>query len=517
MNIAELMRRQATERPDSAAIIECERTISFAQLDSWSYRLATVLREEDLTPGDVVLVFQPMSAELYVTLLAIFRLGGVAMFLDPSAGREHVEQCCRIGSPKMMIGSPKAQLLRLVSSAVRRIPVKLMVGGPTWWRAHRSSPWADIHPLSEDSPALLTFTSGSTGQPKAARRTQGFLIAQHKALQENLKLTAGEVDLATLPIFALANLASGVTSVIPDADLRFPGAIDPAPVVAQILKTEPSRTAASPAFLDRIAGYCVQNGTTLPSLRRVFTGGAPVFPRTMRKLQLVAPNAEIVAVYGSTEAEPIAHIALHEMANDDLDAMMRGKGLLVGLPVSCIQLKILRDQWGKPIGPFTRNEFGTKCCATDEVGEIVVSGEHVLTSYWQGRGDEETKFVTEGRRWHRTGDAGYLDARGRLWLLGRCSARIEDERGVLYPFAVECAASQLDSIHRTAVVLQKGMRLLAVEFAPGSDENAVQALRERLAWAHIDEFRVVKSIPVDIRHNAKVDYPALQKLLANSS
>ena len=79
-----------------------------------------------------------------------------------------------------------------------------------------------------DDEALITFTSGSTGAAKAAVRTHGFLLAQHAVLARDLELQAGEVDLTTLPIFVLANLASGVCSVIPDVDMRAPADADPA-------------------------------------------------------------------------------------------------------------------------------------------------------------------------------------------------------------------------------------------------------------------------------------------------
>ena len=97
MNITELLRAQAVAYPEGVAIIDSRhgrgRSTSFAALERASTRLAALLLREGLLPGDAVLVFQPMSAELYVALIAIFRLGLVAMFLDPSAGKEHIERC----------------------------------------------------------------------------------------------------------------------------------------------------------------------------------------------------------------------------------------------------------------------------------------------------------------------------------------------------------------------------------------------------------------------------------------
>lgn len=576
MNIASLLQNTATQHGGRDALFAFRQHtgsgVSARGLEGNAARIATQLQQAGLKQGDAVLVFYPMSVELYATLVAIFQLGLVAMFLDPSAGKEHIERCCEIHPPQALIASTKAHLLRLVSPALRRIPHKFVIGLPApgaqmlqrklpewieqitflwqwlWWKyrpefsihlspkdEQQAMRWAAkkdaktkakqkakygllpgekafVADVADSHPALITFTSGSTGQPKAALRTHGFLQAQHRVLQQRLSLTPGDTDMTTLPIFVLANLASGVHSVIPSGDLLFPGAIDPEPIVQRIQVFNPVSTAASPAFLERIAEYCLQQQIQLTSFQKIFTGGAPVFPRLLDKLQLVAPQAKIVAVYGSTEAEPIAEISRDEITDADWQAMRNGRGLLTGLPVPEIQLRIVREQWGTPIPTLTHADFDQACLPAGEPGEIVVSGEHVLPGYLRGIGDEETKFHMDGRVWHRTGDAGYLDQTGRLWLLGRCSAKITDARGTLYPFAVECAAMDFPAVRRAALATRNEQRILVLEMEP-HEQSVLTQIRKALTWAGLDAVQVVKRIPVDKRHNAKVDYPALQKML----
>src|SRR5262249_37252101 len=414
--------------------------------------------------------------------------------------------------------STKAHLLRLWSQALRRIPVKFVIGLPVprairWSVLSQMPAREEITAAEAETPALLTFTSGSTGQPKAAVRTHGFLLAQHTVLADSLQLHAGEVDLTTLPIFVLANLGSGVTSVIPDADLRFPGAIEPRRVIAQIEAQQPISSVASPAFFESLTRYCAEQRLTLPSFRKLFTGGAPVFPRLLDQMSMMAPNAEVVAVYGSTEAEPIAHIARNHIRIPDQEAMLKGKGLLTGPPVPQIKLRILRDQWGTTISPYSQEAFAAQCLPANQPGEIVVSGDHVLSGYLHGQGDEETKFKVDGVTWHRTGDAGYLDDEGRVWLLGRCSARISDSHGMLYPFAAETALYQDPRVRRAAVVTHQGRGVLALEFFDGHKDADRSWIQSSLAWTHVDDIRVCQRIPVDKRHNAKIDYPSLHALL----
>ena len=413
MNVIELLRSRAATTPDTPAIIDARRgrsrVLSFAEVERASAQAAGLLHAAGLRPGDGVLVLLPMSAELYVALLAIFRLGMVALILDPSAGRDHIERCCALTPARALIASARAHLLRLVSPALRRIPLKVSVGLPIpgtvpWGCIDRTPSFPAVHPCDPAAPALLTFTSGSTGRPKAAVRSHGFLLGQHRALQQSLDLKPGEVDVTTLPVFVLANLASGVTSLIPDVDLRRPDAIRPARFVDQVRAHRPTRLVASPALLEHLADYCERRGVLLPSLHRVLTGGGPVFPRVLTKVTTIAPCAEIVTVYGSTEAEPIALLARPALDVTDRQAMDRGRGLPAGLPVPSIRLRILRDQWGTPIGPYAVAEFAAAGLPPGEPGEIVVSGDHVLGGYLHGHGDDETKFAvgtaacTAGRR-----------------------------------------------------------------------------------------------------------------------
>lgn len=510
MNIAALLTEQARVRGDAPAIIERAGVTTFAQLDERVRRAAGMLRARGVGAGDAVLIFEPMSATLYAALLAVFRIGATAMFLDPSAGRAHIEACCALSPPLALVALPKAHLFRLASGALRRIAVKFstgcwLPGAGRWGDLEMCAPLDEVAPVGVDTAALLTFTSGSTGHPKAAVRTHGFLIEQHRVLARSIALEAGEVDLATLPIFTLANLASGVTSLIPDCDLRRPGFIEAALVLRQIRAHGATRCAASPAFFERL--LAVDDGS-LRGMRKVFTGGAPVFPDLLTALRQRMPEARVEAVFGSTEAEPIAHIEEREISAADREAMRAGCGLLTGEPVEEISLRILRAEWGAALAPMTRGELESRTASPGEHGEIVVSGGHVLPGYLHGHGDAETKFRVDGAVWHRTGDAGWLDERGRLWLLGRCSARVSDARGTLWPFAVECAARLHPLVRRAALLGHEGRRILFLESstAPGASDLG-------LDWAQLDEVRTVSAIPMDKRHNAKVDYSALRAWL----
>ena len=107
---------------------------------------------------------------------------------------------------------------------------------------------------------------------------------------------------------------------------------------------------------------------------------------------------------------------------------------------------------------------------------------------------------------------GYLDDRVRLWLLGRASAVIVDERGVVYPFAVECVAREVLGLRRSAMIAHRGRRVLVIE--PNSSHSIDRsAALDALAWARIDDIVTVPRLPMDRRHNSKIDYGALRQLV----
>lgn len=523
MNIYECFTRQLAQRPEAAALTEWRRdrtvTLSYRGLENAAARAASMLAAGGLKVGDPVLVFVPMSIDLYIALLAILRLGLVAVFLDPSAGRRHIERCGGILPPKALIATPKTHLLRCICPALRRIPLAFttgrlrLPGARPWKRWKRYAAGAGIAACGPDAPALVTFTSGSTGAPKAAVRGHGQLAAQQQILAAELSTAPGDLILSGLPIFVLSNLGAGAASLLPGCDLSRPGAVDAAAITERVRGLGVTCLQASPAFLEKVIEHCRRRGIRLGGVRRIFTGGAPVFPCRLDRIREIAPQAQITAVYGSTEAEPIACLTHEDLRPQDRAAIDAGGGLPAGRPVAALRLRILPDRWGVPIGPFSETEFDRLGLGPGQPGEIVVSGPHVLKGYLRGAGDRETKFRVAEDIWHRTGDAGRVDADGNLWLLGRCGACVRDRQGVLYPFTVEAAASNFAAVRRSALVHFGAKRTLVVEAAKGAKLAELDLLKSKIGWARIERVLILPSIPVDRRHNAKVDYPALGRIL----
>lgn len=471
LNLIESFLAQVAARPDAAAIITPKgRVVTYAELARASDARAHAYECSGIEAGDVILIARGVSVELYETLLAVFRLGAVAMFPEPAAGIKGLRLAVQAVRPKAIATAGLGSALRLVFPETR--PLKLLpdpIGKEPGRNILASRPG--------DAPALITFTSGSTGRPKGIVRSADFLMLQHSLLEKLRQTTPNDVDLISLPVFILSNLAAGATSVIPDGKLTRPAELNGEKLRRQIELHGVNRIVAPPAVVARIAG----GSAPLLQISAVFTGGGPVFPNLLRAVARAAPKAAIHAVYGSTEAEPIAHLEFKDISAAEWDAMASGKGLLAGKPIPEIDVEI-RDH------------------------EVFVAGDHVNEGYLDPADDVSTKSRRDGRLWHRTGDAARMDEQGRLWLLGRREAA----SGGLFPFAVETAALSWPDVKQAALLAGEGEAKLAVS-GDGLDIATLQARASKLGAIEVVE---LKAIPMDKRHNSKADYARLRKLLA---
>ena len=471
MNLIEAFLTQVEARPEAPAIIMPDgRVVSYADLSHASAVRAAVYARAGIGAGDVVLIARGVSVELYETLLAVFRLGAVAMFPEPAAGLKGLRLAVRAVQPKAMVTTGIGHVLRPLIPELRGLKPLPDVDDDA------TGVDAAMH-LPGDAPALITFTSGSTGRPKGIVRSADFLMLQHELLEKLRQTQPSDVDLISLPVFILSNLAAGATSVIPAGKLTRPAQLNGGKLREQIAEHQVNRISAPPAGVARI----VEGAAADRAIKAIFTGGGPVFPNLLRAAVRAAPAANIHAVYGSTEAEPIAHLSLKDIADADWQAMAEGAGLLAGTPIPEIKVEI-RDH------------------------EVFVAGPHVNRGYLDPADDRATKAIRDGLLWHRTGDAARLDERGRLWLLGRREAA----HGGLFPFAIETAALSWPGVKQAAFLADGARARLAL----AGDGLSLPDMQVRARAMNDIDVVLLKSVPMDARHNSKADYAKLRKLLA---
>lgn len=506
-------------------------SVKMAELDHLVAVIAHGLQKLGLQKGDRVIIFIPMSLYLYAAMFAVQRLGAIAVFLDSWARRDQLGQSAEVVSPKMIISVEKAFTYLGEVPQIASIPLKV-VAGPHQGKysaileqlmqsMERSEPVA----VEKEHTALVTFTTGSSGTPKGADRGHRFLAAQHYALNRHLPYKADDVDLPVFPIFSLNNLAAGVKTVIPAIDVGVPNDNDPLILFTQMKHQGVTCTTLSPSLFNALSAWCKKTGNDLAFLRRIVTGGAPVSNDDVANMKAVAPNAEILVLYGSTEVEPMAHIEAKEMLaqKSHPDPEIEDDGVNVGHMDDGLEVKYLKIN-KDPIFINAASDWNQHEVPKGEVGEIIVAGEHVCQGYWN---NEEAFFRAKirdhrGIVWHRTGDLGRCDEHGNLWLVGRVHNAISRAGKYYFPVRAEVIMKKLAFVHRCAYLgvpdAELGEKTFAIFTSNESNKQEDQWKKEikRLLDKNgvvADGIMLVDEIPMDPRHHSKVEYAVLREKL----
>jgi len=235
-------------------------------------------------------------------------------------------------------------------------------------------------------------------------------------------------------------------------------------------------------------------------------------------LQKILPNGTAHIPYGATEALPVSSISLEEVLNETWALTEQGRGSCVGTLFPGVEARILPLLDG-PIASLSE----APTLPVDQIGEIAVRGPSVTRVYDRlPIATARAKIPAEDSAdphavWHRMGDMGYRDAKGRLWFCGRAAERVETTQGVVYTDCVEAIFNRHPHVARTALIglgqppAQKPA--LVVEPLPGhfpnnrTEREKFSAELRALALADTPELAQIffrKTLPVDVRHNAKI-------------
>jgi acyl-CoA synthetase (AMP-forming)/AMP-acid ligase II len=494
----------ANKYPDKVAIIKDKESITFGRLAEQVLQTSQYFIDRGIEKGDRVLVFVPMSIDLYRIILSLFHIGAIAVFLDEWVNKKRMEMCCQVAQCKVLIGSHKFLILSFLSHELRRIPIKLSTFYPRAVGIKNHSTLVE----GKDT-ALLTFTTGSTGVPKAAKRTHGFLNEQLKALIDKINPNPNDVDLVTLPIVLLVNLGTGCTSVIAQHNARKPASFNGRRLVDDLKKHTVNRCIASPYFVQSLSRYVLDNNIIDIALDKLFVGGAPVFPVDVIFFKKAFPLCDMEIIYGSTEAEPISSIKAPELLKQDRHNLRAG--LNVGKPSHLADVRII-DRVDGAISCSSDVHLEELVLPVGQLGEIIVRGPHVLTEYYNNsKALKENKIRYRDVCWHRTGDSGYLDTEGNLYLTGRCNALIMHEGKLIAPFIYENYLKNIEGIEIGTVLEQDGNIMLFVELCDLSWLEKVNSILES-SDLFFESIKYVKKIPRDPRHHSKIDYLALSHI-----
>lgn len=535
--ILEIARRD----PDRVALIHVgalrTRTTTYRVLSHRAESVAVGLRGIGVGEGTKCSFMVPPGEDAMVLALALWRIGAVIVGIEPhSHGLRKVARCLSRVGPEVFFGTPEAQLARRAFGwGHGTVRTNVVVGGPSLpgittmasleqpWLADPSAP--DVSP---DDPAVIAFTTGSTGAPKPTVMTHRNLTAMISGVTQQWGLAEADevIDMPTFPMFWIIALSQGGTSVVPPMNFttKGPGQADPAKLVRTISDHRVGSLFGSPALLTNLAAHCRSKGIMLPSVRRIVAGGAEITGPLYASVKSVLPNGEIYSNYGATEALPVAEISGATVLGETWTRTEAGEGLCVGDPLPGIEVRVIAIEDGR-----VATIDDASAAPVGSIGEVIVRSGHVSDHYFDAPEDmAENKIVDGSTRWHRMGDTGWLDERGRLWVCGRRSHRVVVGDRTYFPLCCEPVFNTHPDVARTALIGPRSSIgpsvAVCVELVPHARgrRSTVEAELRQLAGEHdatsgIDTFFFVDELPVDRRHNAKIDRPALARRAADGT
>jgi len=528
LNVADLLRLHATERPDATALCfpaSSYRTAqpswdrwTFAELDGHSDDYARGFEAQGIRRGDRTLMLMKPSLDFYAVLFGLFKVGAVPVLLDPGMGMSKLLECIARTGPRVVVAMPLVHAVRVVLRRPFRDADICITAGRRWFwggstlaqcRVPGDAPYAIARMAPEDDAAIL-FTSGSTGTAKGVASKHGMFRGQVDSLREMLHIQPGWTNVQAFAAFAIFDMCMGMTSVIPHMDLSKPATAKPADLVAAIQTFEPELTFASPIVWQNLSRYCLDREIELPSIATAITVGAPIPAYLHRRFRsILAPGAQMWTPYGATEGLPVSHIATDEILGETWSRTGQGFGTCVGHPAPGIDIDII------PITEDPIAEWSEDLRLPEgEIGEIVISGRQVSPEYKDApEANTLAKIQDRDTIRHRMGDLGYL-SEGRLWFCGRKAHRLLTESGMVPAVPVEGVFNEHPQVFRTALVgvgaAGKEQPVLCVELEPECAwtpevEEALVALASQTRFDDlVVRFLHHPSFPTDARHNSKI-------------
>ena len=460
--LTKLLDDAAAAFPSGVAISYAGRTLTYRELVDDVDRLAGGLRELGVGVGDRVAIVLPNCPQHVITLFAAARIGAVAVPCNPLAAAAELRDELAMVSPaalvcldrsvaslveagtgtdpgKIVVTSlpdyyPTSSRLRLRAPTpkARRDRSRLTASVPGGMRSFRElvrrgrpARQADIAPVTDV--AVLQFTGGTTGTPKAAKLTHANLVAN--AYQTRLWLpeaTAGqETTLAVLPLFHVFGLTLCVlTTVLLAGRLVMLPRFDLDLVFEAIEEQRPTLFPGVPPIYQAIVDSPALRRHDLTSIR-VCISGAMKLPVALQKRFEQSSGARLVEGYGTTESSPATHCN---------PVTGNGKRGTIGVPLPGTDARIV-----DPADP-------SRVLGIDEEGELAVRGPQVFAGYWDAR--EESAMV-DG--WLLTGDLARMDADGYFTIVDRKKDLIIAGGFNIYPAEVEAVIESLDGVAECCV------------------------------------------------------------------
>ncbi|MER5521715.1 AMP-binding protein [Streptomyces sp. NPDC002763] len=459
-SMLELFATTVSRFPDRTAIAYFDGAVSFRDLDQRSDALAIALTEGGFAAGDRLALYTQNNPAFVVGLLAAWKAGGVAVLVNPMNKARELSHLLRDSGATALLSLDDLYLsvarevldggqteVRQVFVASARddqkrddervIPVARTPAIPGALRltdvfARNGDRKPAPVGVNAEKAAVLTYTSGTTGVPKAAINTHRNLTFNTHTYREWMKLSQDDIVLGIAPLFHITGLVGHVcVSLVVGSELVLAHRFDGGVVLDAIREHRPTFTVGAITAFNHLSGLPGATKEDFASLRAVYSGGAPIAPQLRDKI-LARTGMNIHNIYGMTETTSPTHaVPLGVSAPVDPDT----GALSIGVPVFNTSVRVIDDD-------------GTELLP-GETGELVVSGPQVTPGYWNKPAETADKLV-DGEL--HTGDIGLMDEDGWFYLVGRKSDMIIASGYKVWPREVEDILLGHPAVREAAVI-----------------------------------------------------------------
>jgi long-chain acyl-CoA synthetase len=421
-NITSFLDNRASETPDKPALIHPSQSSCYTRRELHHAVCCTSagLQSKGLKKGDRLVLFLDSSAEYLIAILALWRIGAVAVPSNIAYREEELTYVIEDSGAAWVITDQKGKAV--AESAARKADIRglITVGdpGPDSFEALKQLPPLDRPvPCSPEDLCQIQYTSGTTGRPKGAMLTQGGWAAAFEAEREALDLTRNDVYLGIYPMghvgvsWGISVLKEGGTWIVME---RYH--------LGDYLRLTHEYTvtilAGMPPVIHAITDAGPEADAALSTVRRIISGGGPMHAPTWRTFHHRF-GIPVINAYGLSETIVLG--AGTVIRPDDYPTA--DEFLSVGRPIGYAELKIVNEQDPSEIMPSLTQ------------GEIALRGPGVAAGYWNKPEDTAAAFLPDG--WFLTGDIGYIDKNGMLVITDRKKDMIIMSGWKIYPTEVE--------------------------------------------------------------------------------